>query len=82
MCYYEYSWKPPKYFLPVYSSKCWKITQEQSDKSVNVAGTHATALPLLLWLITTKLMLPAMINLQLRCKVNELSKLELALTIS
>lgn len=47
-----------------------------------MAGTNPTALLLPLWLITTKLMLPAMINLQLRCKVNELSKLELALTIS
>lgn len=66
----------------VYSSKCWKITQEQSDKEVNMAGTNVTDLLLPLWLITTKLMLPAMINLQVRCKVNELSKLELALTIS
>lgn len=47
-----------------------------------MAGTNVTTLLLPLWLITTKLMLPAMINLQLRCKVNELSKLELALTIS
>lgn len=47
-----------------------------------MAGTNATALFLPLWLITTKLMLPAMINLQLRSKVNELSKLELAPIIS
>lgn len=28
----------------VYSSKCWKVTQEQSDKAVNMAGTSVTAL--------------------------------------
>ena len=28
----------------VYSSKCWKITQEQSDKEVNMAGTNVTDL--------------------------------------